>query len=289
MRGAVAAGHEITAQAGARALEEGGNAVDACIAAAFASWVAESPLTGPGAGGFMLVHRAQDRSSRLLDFFVAAPGLGRPRRADGEMDAVDIPFEGSETTQRFLIGHASCAVPGAVAGLAAATGRTARCRGRAGGARDRARTRGRRDDEGAGAAPRAARLDPAAHAGEQGRVRRAREARGGRSARPGSRRHARGACGRGTGCALPRRARRGDRGARAGARRRDHAARSRDVPRDPPPARGSRVPRPRLRVEPAAVVGRRVDRLRARVARPGRAVRRRRLGRRAGARPRGAA
>jgi gamma-glutamyltranspeptidase/glutathione hydrolase len=120
MRGAVAAGHEITAQAGARALEDGGNAVDACIAAAFASWVAESPLTGPGAGGFMLVHRAQDGSRRLLDFFVAAPGQGRPARGDGEMDAVDIPFEGSVTTQRFLIGHASCAVPGTVAGLAAA-------------------------------------------------------------------------------------------------------------------------------------------------------------------------
>ena len=37
------------------------------------------------------------------------------------MDAVDIPFEsGSDTIQRFLIGHASCAVPGTVAGLAEA-------------------------------------------------------------------------------------------------------------------------------------------------------------------------
>jgi len=58
MRGAVAAGHPLTAEAGARVLREGGNAVDACIAAAAMSWVAESPLTGPGAGGFMLVHRA---------------------------------------------------------------------------------------------------------------------------------------------------------------------------------------------------------------------------------------
>lgn len=120
MRGAVAAGHEITAQAGARVLAEGGNAVDACIAAAFASWVAESPLTGPGAGGFMLVHRARERSSRLLDFFVTAPGLGRTRKPGGAMDVVDIGFEGGDTTQRFLIGTASCAVPGTVAGLAAA-------------------------------------------------------------------------------------------------------------------------------------------------------------------------
>src|SRR5918912_1077397 len=59
MRGAVAAGHPLTAQAGARVLQEGGNAVDACVAATFAAAVTESPLTGPGAGGFALVHRAR--------------------------------------------------------------------------------------------------------------------------------------------------------------------------------------------------------------------------------------
>ena len=37
MKGAVAAGHPLTAHAGARVLEEGGNAVDACVAAAFAA------------------------------------------------------------------------------------------------------------------------------------------------------------------------------------------------------------------------------------------------------------
>src|SRR5436190_977340 len=59
MGGAIAGGHPLTAEAGARILAAGGNAVDACVAAAFTSWVAESPLTGPGAGGFMLVHRAR--------------------------------------------------------------------------------------------------------------------------------------------------------------------------------------------------------------------------------------
>ena len=53
MRGAIAAGHRLTAEAGAEILAEGGNAVDACLAAAFVSWVAESPLTGPAAGGFL--------------------------------------------------------------------------------------------------------------------------------------------------------------------------------------------------------------------------------------------
>ncbi len=116
MRGAVAAGHPLTAEAGAQVLAEGGNAVDACIAAAFVSWVAESPLTGPGAGGFMLVHRAADSSTRVLDHFVAVPGLGLRRRGQTEMDSVDVDFT-PESSQVFRIGAASCAVPGAVAGL----------------------------------------------------------------------------------------------------------------------------------------------------------------------------
>ena len=76
MKGAVAAGHPLTARAGADALAAGGNAVDACIAAAAVGWVVESPLTGPGAGGFMLVHRARDGRDFVLDFFVAVPGAG---------------------------------------------------------------------------------------------------------------------------------------------------------------------------------------------------------------------
>ncbi len=116
MRGAIAAGHPLTAEAGARVLGEGGNAVDAAVAAALVSWVAESPLTGPGAGGFMLVHRARDRSTRVFDFFVAVPGLGRSPGEEREMEQVDINFVGS-TSQMFKIGGASCAVPGSALGL----------------------------------------------------------------------------------------------------------------------------------------------------------------------------
>jgi gamma-glutamyltranspeptidase/glutathione hydrolase len=119
MQGAVAAGHQLTAQAGAEVLAQGGNAVDACIAAAFVSWVAESPLTGPGGGGFMLVHRASDSSDRLLDFFVAIPGRDLEPGERAEMDAVDVEFDAG-MRQIFLIGAASCAVPGAMAGLGAA-------------------------------------------------------------------------------------------------------------------------------------------------------------------------
>jgi gamma-glutamyltranspeptidase/glutathione hydrolase len=116
MGGAIAAGHPLTAQAGARVLEAGGNAVDAAVAAALVSWVAESPLTGPGAGGFMLVYRARDQSTRVLDFFTAVPGLGRRAGERTEMVSVDVDFTKS-STQEFHIGAASVAVPGAALGL----------------------------------------------------------------------------------------------------------------------------------------------------------------------------
>ena len=119
MKGAVAAGHPLTAEAGARILADGGNAVDACIAAGVVSWVAEGPLTGPGGGGFMLVHRARDRSDRMLDFFVAAPGRGLAPGEGGEMEAVDVTFD-VDALQTFRVGAASVAVPGTVAGLAEA-------------------------------------------------------------------------------------------------------------------------------------------------------------------------
>src|SRR5918994_3601390 len=111
MKGAIAGGHPLTAETGARVLEAGGNAVDACVAASFASWVCESPLTGPGGGGFMLVHRARDRKTRVIDCYVAVPS-GR----GGEMEAIDVDFSGG-STQVFRIGGAAVAVPGALAGL----------------------------------------------------------------------------------------------------------------------------------------------------------------------------
>jgi gamma-glutamyltranspeptidase / glutathione hydrolase len=120
VKGAIAAGHALTAAAGARVLEEGGNAVDACVAASFAAWAAESPLTGPGAGGFALVVPADARAPRVADFFVSTPGLGRPAPPGAEMHAIDVGFGGdSETTQVFNIGEASCAVPGTALGLEA--------------------------------------------------------------------------------------------------------------------------------------------------------------------------
>ncbi len=113
MNGVVAAGHPLTAEAGAEVLREGGNAVDAAVAAVLASFAVESPLTGFGAGGFMMVHRGEETS--LIDFFVAAPGRNGADRGV-ELAPVPVHFD-AETVQTFYVGPASCGVPGTAAGL----------------------------------------------------------------------------------------------------------------------------------------------------------------------------
>jgi gamma-glutamyltranspeptidase / glutathione hydrolase len=111
--GVVAAGHPLTAEAGAQVLREGGNAVDAAVCSVLSSFALESPLTGFGAGGFMMVHRGEE--TVLLDFFVAAPGKdGIERRA--ELLPVPVHFA-PEIVQTFYVGPASCGVPGTAAGL----------------------------------------------------------------------------------------------------------------------------------------------------------------------------
>jgi gamma-glutamyltranspeptidase/glutathione hydrolase len=117
--GVIAAGHPLTAQAGAEVLRAGGNAVDAAVAAMLMSFAAEPLLTGLGAGGHMLVAGAGEEPV-LLDFFVPAPA----RRQDGgaaELDAVDVSF--GDAVQVFYIGPASCGAYGTPAGVCAAVER----------------------------------------------------------------------------------------------------------------------------------------------------------------------
>lgn len=112
MRGALAAGHPLTAEAGADVLRAGGNAVDACIAAAAVSWICESPLTGLGGGGFLVVHESRNARRRLLDFFVTVP-----ERAAAPEELVELVVDFGDTQQIFYTGRASVAVPGAALGL----------------------------------------------------------------------------------------------------------------------------------------------------------------------------
>ncbi len=117
-RGVVAAGHPVTAEAGAAVLRDGGNAVDAAVAAVLTSFVAEPMLTGLGGGGYLLV-APPDGPPVLLDFFVEAPGRGVDPAARVPLLPVLLSF--GDATQVFHVGPSSCGTYGVPAGLVAAS------------------------------------------------------------------------------------------------------------------------------------------------------------------------
>jgi len=122
-RGVVAAGHPLSAEAGAEALRAGGNAVDAALAAMLTSFAAEPLLTGLGAGGYMLVAPA-DGEPLLLDFFVEVPGRGADPAARAELVPVDVSF--GDAVQMFNVGAASVGAYGVPRGICAASERYGR-------------------------------------------------------------------------------------------------------------------------------------------------------------------
>jgi gamma-glutamyltranspeptidase/glutathione hydrolase len=121
--GVIAAGHPLSARAGADVLRDGGNAVDAALAAMATSFVCEPLLTGLGAGGYMLVV-VPGQKPVLLDFFVEAPGRGAAAGARAELIPIDVSF--GDAIQVFNIGSASVGTYGVPLGLCEAAARFGR-------------------------------------------------------------------------------------------------------------------------------------------------------------------
>lgn len=112
-RAIIAAGHQATAEAAARVIENGGNAFDGICAALCAATVAEPVLASLGGGGFLQARPAGGEPI-LIDFFVQTP---RKRAPADRLDFYPILADFGDTIQEFHIGVGAMATPGAIAGL----------------------------------------------------------------------------------------------------------------------------------------------------------------------------
>jgi gamma-glutamyltranspeptidase/glutathione hydrolase len=125
--GMVAAQNLMAAEAGVQMLAEGGNAIDAAVAAALALAPTEPWMCGLGGSGFLVAWLARERRAVALDFQGVLPAT--LDRADYPVDP-DLPatlmgfpaVEGFRNTR----GYSAVTVPGAVAGLSAAAARHGR-------------------------------------------------------------------------------------------------------------------------------------------------------------------
>lgn len=77
-QGVVSVSHPLAAEAGARALERGGNAIDAAAAIQFVLNVVEPQFSGIGGGGFMMIHLASSGETFVVDSRERAPAAATP-------------------------------------------------------------------------------------------------------------------------------------------------------------------------------------------------------------------
>ncbi len=277
MRGAVAAGHPLTAAAGARILAEGGNAVDACVAATSDVLGGREHADRPRRRRLHAhAHRVgSDRGARLLRR-AAGPRLrrrggrdadGRHRVRQGNRRAVlrrrAVVRRSRDDRRAFR--SAPRARPASLA--------------RALPAGDRGRARRGSDRRGARASARDPRSDPPSRRGRAADLRPRAAAGARRGAGHGrSRGHAGAARARGRRRVLPRRPVQGHAPLRRRGRRRAHGQGSRLVQAAALQADSRRVPGHGVRHVSAELGGRRADRVRAADPRPARPARGSRLG-----------
>jgi gamma-glutamyltranspeptidase/glutathione hydrolase len=76
--GAVAADSQVASEIGVKILSSGGDAVDAAIATALALGVIHPHSSGLGGGGLMLIYRADEKKTYVLDFREMAPAASTP-------------------------------------------------------------------------------------------------------------------------------------------------------------------------------------------------------------------
>ncbi|GMQ97054.1 MAG: gamma-glutamyltransferase [Gammaproteobacteria bacterium] len=112
-KGAIAAGHKLTADTAELILHEGGNAFDAAVAAHFTACVAEPVLCSLGGGGFLLAYGPL-QDPVMYDFFTQTPHYKQPSDA---LEFYPVQADFGTAIQEFHIGQGSVATPGCIKGL----------------------------------------------------------------------------------------------------------------------------------------------------------------------------
>jgi gamma-glutamyltranspeptidase/glutathione hydrolase len=107
-QGVVSVANPYGAEAGATILEQGGNAIDAAVAVAYALNVVEPQSAGIGGGGFMMIHLAATGETFTIDSREKAPAAATPDMFQGKSFA-------AASTAGLAVG-----VPGMVRGTALA-------------------------------------------------------------------------------------------------------------------------------------------------------------------------
>jgi len=120
-RGAVSAGDPAESDAGVRILAEGGNAVDAVVAAAFTGFVVEPANCGLGGYGHLAIFLASSGELVTVDHSPRAPRHARPDMFELDEKQPRLHYGWPRVAgARNEHGHLAAGVPGAVAGLCAA-------------------------------------------------------------------------------------------------------------------------------------------------------------------------
>lgn len=108
--GIVAAAKPEASEVGVEIMKNGGNAIDAAVATAFALGVVEPNASGLGGGGFMLIRFAETGEEVFIDFREVAP-------SKATADMFELDADGKVVNEEKTVGGKAAGIPGDVAGL----------------------------------------------------------------------------------------------------------------------------------------------------------------------------
>ena len=107
--GMVVSQHYLATEVGKTILDQGGNAIDASVAVAFALAVVLPRAGNIGGGGFLVLHNAEENKNYALDYREMAPAA-----ADRDMYLNE---DGSINKSTSRLGYLASGIPGTVAGM----------------------------------------------------------------------------------------------------------------------------------------------------------------------------